>query len=1573
MNGNSDARLSQAVNMLREQLVDIGKRSTLVNAPVGKNRMKALDIEDERSDEVFKILYQRRRKMMFEAYRGARTDTDANGDDEAVYIPRDDEESKQQIAAHHVDMLLQTRLTADALQKRLLNLFRQAELMEQEQGISVLYLALGFLEWYESESSDIARYAPLVLLPVNLERNNARVKFKLSIRDQDLEPNISLRAMLENDFDLFLPDFSDDDQWLPSEYFKQVEKSIAAQSRWRVQRETMELSFYSFAKFLMWNDLAPENIDEESCAGSDLFSNLLVGSFQRDGGVINSEENLDKRFPDPEDLVHILDADSSQTQVIAAARQGRNLVVQGPPGTGKSQTIANVIASALKDKKSVLFIAEKRAALEVVYERLKQCGLGPLCLELHSQKANRKYIYTQLKETLELGRPIVDDLDREQIRQLRDDLNRLSSILHQTFENTEQTPYLAIGQLAELRENELPRPRFTISGADRWSADEYRQRLDVVASLAQLTSQHGSEFEHVWRGTHKRLTQFERDGLRDDIEESAEILDSFEYLVQSAAQIVSCTDAHTIKDALELVRQLYSLSELPTLTFELVNSKELIGSPSKVLQLCKEIQKFQAAKSELLKEVSENAFSIPWNQVRTEIQKRGKSLFRSFSGSYRKAIATLQSVCLTTCPSQSKDQLALIDRLLEVERLQGRIRKSAAFGHDSLIEFWKGHETEVHEIFPAVEWIIQHSRRLGSTEKVREQVLAFPENQDFSSIAAELQEAYDEWMNSWERVAKEMELDLETAFGAESVDAIEIHALVERLYAWLENMDSFDSWHQLKEAGNMAEELGLQELRNRLGNGELEAEWAEKSFAYIRTFGLWQRMCQAEPQLKQIEGSERSSKIEQFKQLDQQLQGLVSQEVALQHFESLPEGSSGQIGIIRGEVNKKTRHIQLRTLLDKAGEAVIRIKPVFMMSPLSVAQFLKLGRITFDLLLIDEASQVRPGDAMGAILRSRQIVVVGDEKQMPPTSFFERQVGSDELNIDEYSDIQAAQAAEMESILSLCEARTMPRGMLRWHYRSKHPSLIAVSNHEFYNDSLIFPPSPIHSGQNIGLSFRFVEDGVYARGRRANNAIEAQTVAGAVFEHARNHPNETLGVVALSKVQSQTILNKLEFMRTKHPELEAFCNEAKPNAFFVKNLENVQGDERDVIFISIGYGKDEHGYFSQSFGPVSNSGGERRLNVLFTRAKNRCQVFSSIRHSDIRVDAARHAGPRVLRRFLKFAETGDLDIPTFTGGGPDSPFETAVANALQRYGFKVAGQVGSAGFRIDLAIYDPDDESRFLLAVECDGARYHSSSWARERDRLRQAVLEQKGWKIHRIWSTDWLYNRDEEIRKLLKAIDRARVEQNQEPASSSPLTPVRIERVEVAPEPDTVPYQEASFAIPDDIRESMELRDVNRNELADWAAQVVEVEGPVHVQEIARRLSLLWGYTSTGPAIKAAVAAAAEWALHKNLIRYSDSTSKEFFDRMDSPDNSLPRDRSSSSAQVRQLRMLPPTEVQAAVIICVEKNIAIDAHKCAVQVAKMLGYGRASKGFQTLVQAQVQTLVREGKLQEVGGELKLP
>ncbi len=1227
--------MQTAIEVLRQQLLDISKRNRLTNTPVGKRRVKQLEIEDERSDEIFRILYLERKKMTFEAYRGALAEGADEGSGQGLFVPAYNEATSE-LAAHHVDRKLQTRQTAEGLQKRLLTLYRDAQGIEEEQGVSVLFLALGFLRWYESESSDIERFAPLVLLPVDLERDSARGRFRLIYRDQDLEPNLSLGAMLANDFELKLPEFPEGDDWLPSDYFELTRRAVSSQPRWQVQANTIVLGFYSFAKFLMWRDLAPENEwgAEGGLVDNSLVEGLLLGGFESESSLSAPEENLDERFPDPRELGHILDADASQTQVIAAVREGRNLVVQGPPGTGKSQTIANIIAVAARAGMRVLFVAEKRAALDVVHARLERCGLGPLCLELHSHKAVRRHVYDDLKRTLELGPPLaVDAHHYGRVRAVRDELNRLSTLLHTVDDVSGQTPYRVIGRLSVLDESGYTRPDFRVDNADRWSRDEFRRREETVEALADLTAQHGREREHPWRGANRRLTQFDRRALTETVGEAMGRLRTVRRSLARAAHAIGLSDATSLGAVEPSVKRLEAFEAAPDLVPRLFEQEAVLERSGSLLKLCEETARLQALRKDLLSDVVESALDVEWAETRLVVAAHGQSLLRWLNGDYKRAVSRLKGVHRAALPKTLDERLALLDRLLEYAKWKVWVDRNGQLGREALGDDWRDEDTDVTRILPALRWIVSQASAVGSVAAVRKWFEAVPPEFDCAEVAWGIRADSEEWKRAWKTVVASTDLDLVTAFGAERVEAVDSGLLEERLEAWLAGMDSYDGWHRLATAGHQASELGLDEIRERLADGRLQPEKARGTLEFAYTEALWERLRSDTPELGLLDGAERAANVESFKQLDQQLQGLASQEAALKHFEALPVGSAGQVGIVRGECNKKRRHMPLRKLLDKAGEAVATIKPVFLMSPLSVAQFLRPGGLTFDLLLIDEASQVRPADAMGAILRSRQIVVVGDQKQLPPTSFFDRQVGGeDEVDYEDIADLQASQVGDMESILSLCDSRAMAGLMLRWHYRSMHPSLIDVSNHEFYGDGLVCPPSPEPPRQNFGLSLVHV-DGEYGRGRKRDNPKEADAVAQEVLRHARDDPDRTLGVVALSVAQRDTIRDRVEYMRTQYPELDAFCREAREEPFFVKNLENVQGDERDVIFISIGYGRDSGGFMAQSFGPVSANGGERRLNVLFTRARQTCRVFSSIRHGDIRLDATRHPrseGPQAL-------------------------------------------------------------------------------------------------------------------------------------------------------------------------------------------------------------------------------------------------------------------------------------------------------------------------------------------------------
>jgi very-short-patch-repair endonuclease len=465
-----------------------------------------------------------------------------------------------------------------------------------------------------------------------------------------------------------------------------------------------------------------------------------------------------------------------------------------------------------------------------------------------------------------------------------------------------------------------------------------------------------------------------------------------------------------------------------------------------------------------------------------------------------------------------------------------------------------------------------------------------------------------------------------------------------------------------------------------------------------------------------------------------------------------------EIGVLRHEAHKKTRHLPIRVLLAKMPTLLRNLKPCLLMSPLSVSQFLAPDKISFDLVIFDEASQILTEDAIGAIYRGRQFVPCGDSRQLPPTTFFEQGVSDeyDSETLDESFDV-------FESILDECAANAQfPTLSLRWHYRSRDESLIAFSNHRFYKNELVTFPGAHLTDPRLGIQFTHVPDGVYDRGGKRDNPREAQVVVDEIIQHCLERPRRSLGVVAFSVAQMNAIEDQVELLLRRKPEFEEYLAPGRLEGFFVKNLENVQGDERDVMIFSIGYAKDRHGNLEMRFGPLNISGGERRLNVAVTRAREKVILVSSLRAADFDLSRVHAPGVLALHQYLDYAERGrdalNLDLSPGSGGF-ESPLERDVAGAIRELGYTVVSQVGCSGYRIDLGVLDPANPGRFVLGVECDGATYHSAYTARDRDRLRQKALEDLGWRIHRVWSPDWVSRRSTEIRRLREVIEAARDE----------------------------------------------------------------------------------------------------------------------------------------------------------------------------------------------------------------------
>jgi very-short-patch-repair endonuclease len=446
-----------------------------------------------------------------------------------------------------------------------------------------------------------------------------------------------------------------------------------------------------------------------------------------------------------------------------------------------------------------------------------------------------------------------------------------------------------------------------------------------------------------------------------------------------------------------------------------------------------------------------------------------------------------------------------------------------------------------------------------------------------------------------------------------------------------------------------------------------------------------------------------------------------------------------ELHLLRHQAGLQRAHRPIRELVHRAPNALQALKPCFMMGPISVAQYLPAGALDFDLLIMDEASQIRPEDALGALSRAKRAVIVGDTQQLPPTNVFQKSFSGEE-------DEDAFVALGAESVLEQA-GKAFPQMPLLWHYRSRHESLIAFSNAFFYRGDLVVFPSPDAQSAALGIDYRRVP-GLFEGGR---NRIEAAAIAEAAIEHLATRPGESLGIVAMNRDQAD-LIDELMTRLADERGLDLAALENRSEGLFVKNLENVQGDERDVMFVSMTYGPAvAGGVVSKNFALINRLGGERRLNVLFSRARQRMAIFTSMDDGDLVVDASSARGTQVMQAFLRYARTGILDeVHVGSGRAPDSPFEIEVADALAAQGFEVVAQVGVAGFFIDLAVRDPERQGAFLLGIECDGASYHSGRCARDRDRLRQARLAELGWTIERIWSTDWFENPQREIDRML-------------------------------------------------------------------------------------------------------------------------------------------------------------------------------------------------------------------------------
>lgn len=782
-----------------------------------------------------------------------------------------------------------------------------------------------------------------------------------------------------------------------------------------------------------------------------------------------------------------------------------------------------------------------------------------------------------------------------------------------------------------------------------------------------------------------------------------------------------------------------------------------------------------------------------------------------------------------------------------------------------------------------------------------------------------------------------------------------------------EDLSGPEEWRSFRTARDTLRRYRLDGLIDRAAEQGLDGADFPRAVERAVLEAWVEQIMAADSRLATVRAVERDKLVDQFRELDRALVANAHAEVIEACNARRPRPNRGQAVTIQREAEKKSRHMPVRTLLEKTSDIVPLVKPCFMMSPLTVSQFLPPG-YRFDVVIFDEASQVRPQDAVNCIYRGDSLIVAGDQKQLPPTDFFAQADDSDDDEYDE--DVPDS----FDSLLDMCKASGLiPSLPLSWHYRSRHEGLIAFSNRQFYDGGLVTFPGSRETGDDVGVTFIKVP-GVYERGRSRSNPIEAEAVAQRVLHHYRTRPGLSLGVVAMSDAQAHAIEEAVERARTAHPDLERFFSEDRLHGFFVKNLETVQGDERDVIILSVGYGRGPDGRLTMAFGPLNRENGWRRLNVAVTRARHRVEVVSSISGSEIREGSNRSLNH--FKKYLDYAERGHAVLehaPLADDAAPESPFEESVLDVLTGWGYDVQPQVGVGGYRIDMAVRHPALPGRFALGIECDGAMYHSSKAARDRDRLREQVLRGLGWDLHRIWGTDWYRNRPEAETRLREAVEAAiaRItEENEanEPGDDLITTPVVAEPPHAADQPRVTmePVDEGQRRewATTYRRAHLEGRlyyyemhePESRGLLQELFREILEVEAPIQREVLYRRAATVWGVVRIGTRIRANLDKALRGLLRANSDVQQDGDTITLRGRQVVP-------REPGDDVPRKVAEVPPEERRLALLAVIGEGPGMTETELTTHTARFFGWRRLSPNIKSAFAQDLLKLQEEGRI----------
>ncbi|MDO5521358.1 MAG: DUF3320 domain-containing protein [bacterium] len=1339
-------------------------------------------------------------------------------------------------------------LSTEELEKNLKSLHRTAKVSLEENGSNTLFLALGFLRWYESEVSEKARYAPIVLLPIELVRKGHGKGYVIRSRQEEAQVNITLLEYLRQDCNVLVPGLDPlpmDEHGidLPA-VFSTVRQAITEKKRWDIE-EMAFMGIFSFGQFVMWNDLRNRSKDLEM---NKVVRSLIEGkiAWENDGQLITAD-CLDQRVS-PLSMAVPLSADSSQLTAIAAAAGGKSFVLHGAPGTGKSQTITNMIATTLSQGKSVLFVAEKMAALNVVKKRLVSIGLEPFCLELHSNKTSKSSVLAQLDQALEVGRIKAPEEYKKtavRLQELRNELNYVVEAIHCKREYGKSL-YEAI-ELFEQNKEQKDKICFTKEAIEKIDAEQLEHWMEEIRQYVVAATEIGEYKSHPLLGYEGKEYSLElREQLGGDLQK---VIEYCKRAKESVIWLEEWTGMKEPETRTTMQFFLYLCSEVlnPAVTLpNLIASDDFSEVKQKMTQLIQIGEQYNKLYSELMELFLPEILEYNAKDAMLRWEKAKGAWFLVKHREQRKLLKELGAYARK--PGEVEKQ-TIMDWYKQLDLLSATYRDVCSLANELttyMAGIYEGTQTNWSKLGEALNKA-DSIRRLvkGLSDETKELAIKASMDQDHKKEVKQHRQILQALFNSLEYVRTTYEITFSFKSRKDGNWLQEVQAIVTQYQDHLSKLKSWVAYNQKEE---QLQRHGLSCIISAYRSGELKSSEIQSAVLCNLYYKLVLHTISTDQRLVSFQGKQYEDMIQQYKQFITKFERLSIQELVARLSEKVPVSgmesiSSSELGILKRAIKSNGRMMSIRKLFNQIPTLLRRLCPCMLMSPISVAQYIDPLFPKFDLVIFDEASQLPTCEAVGTIARGENVVVVGDPKQLPPTTFFM----SNRIDEENY------ESEDLESLLDDCLAISMPQEYLKWHYRSRHESLIAFSNRQYYDNKLYTFPSPNDLVSEVKLIH---VDGYYDKGKTKQNRNEAEAVVAEIIRRLKSPQlrNDSIGVVTFSSVQQNLIDDLLADEFANFPELEEFDrNSSEP--IFIKNLENVQGDERDVILFSIGYGPDQNGAVSMNFGPLNRDGGWRRLNVAISRARKQMLVYATIRPEQIELSKTRSEGVAGLKGFLEFAQRGKNVVTE--GSATEEKREDAVAReivkAIEAMGYQVKCNIGCSEYKLDLAVVNPKDPEQYLLGILLDGENLRKASTAKDRFILQPEVLEGLGWNVLRVWVLEWLDHPEtikKQIKEKMEGILTKEPEKKQQVKMAS-IQNIQFEKLDTRQqeEPLRNPYISAEVpkqGVPAEFYDSKGLIRIRK-----LAAQIINKEAPISRRQLLRKILSAWEITRSGSRVE--------------------------------------------------------------------------------------------------------------------------